>query len=122
MNTAITTGGTILGGVGILLLGMVLMTDGLKALGGNTLRRVLGRMTSNRAAAVLSGTGITALIQNSSATILATVGLVGAGLLGFSQAIGVIIGANIGSTSMGWIVALVGFKFNIKIITLPLIA
>jgi phosphate:Na+ symporter len=122
MNTVITTGGTILGGVGILLLGMVLMTDGLKALGGNTLRRVLGRMTSNRATAVISGTGITALIQNSSATILATVGLVGAGLLGFSQAIGVIIGANIGSTSTGWIVALVGFKFNIKIITLPLIA
>jgi len=122
MNTVITTGGTILGGVGVLLLGMVLMTDGLKSLGGHTLRKVLGRMTSNRTVAVISGTGIAALIQNSSATILATVGLVGAGLLGFSQAIGVIIGANLGSTSTGWIVALVGFKFNIKIITLPLIA
>lgn len=122
MNTIITTGGTILGGVGILLLGMVLMTDGLKSLSGNTLRKVLGKMTTNRTVAVLSGTGITALIQNSSATILATVGLVGAGLLDFSQAIGVIIGANLGSTSTGWIVALVGFKFNIKIVTLPLIA
>ncbi len=113
---------TVTGGIGIILLGMVLMTDSLKSLSGNTMKKVLYRLTSNSFISVLSGAGFTSLIHNSSAVILATVGFVGAGLLSFTSAIGVILGANLGTTSTAWIVAIVGFKFHIGIITLPFVA
>ncbi len=114
-------GTALAGGVGIVLLGMVLMTDGLKALAGNSFRNVLGKFTGSSIRAVLSGTGITALVQASSATTLATIGFVSAGILSFPRAIGVIFGANLGSTTTGWIVALIGFKFHFSSITLPMI-
>jgi len=121
MNSTLLMATDVAGGVGIVLLGMVLLTDGLKALAGRTLNRILGNFTDTSLKAVLSGTVITSIIQASSATILATVGFVGAGIISFTAAIGVVLGSNLGSTTTGWIVALLGFKFNFSSITLPLI-
>jgi phosphate:Na+ symporter len=112
---------TVTGGIGLFLLGMVLMTDGLKTLAGDALRQVLARYTGSPLRAVAAGAGVTALVQSSSATTLATIGFVSAGLLGFNNAIGVIIGANLGTTSTGWIVSLLGLKFSIGAFALPLV-
>lgn len=111
----------ILGGIGLFLLGMVLMTEGLKSAAGELLRTVLSRFTGGPVKAVASGAAITAIVQSSSATTLATIGFVSAGLLTFPQAVGVIFGANVGTTSTGWIVALVGLKVNVSTVALPLI-
>jgi phosphate:Na+ symporter len=103
---------TILGGIGLFLLGMVLLTDGLKAAAGEALRTVLVRFTGGPGA----GHGVrrrgTAVVQSSSATVLTTIGFVSAGLLTFPQAVGVIFGANLGTTSTGWIVSLLGLKLQ----------
>ena len=115
------TSATVFGGIGLFLLGMILMTDGLKAVAGDALRGFLARFTGNRWSAVASGAGLTALVQSSSATTLATIGFVSAGLLSFNNAIGVIIGANLGTTSTGWIVALLGLKLSVSTLALPLI-
>lgn len=112
---------TVTGGIGLFLLGMVLMTDGLKTLAGDALRQVLARFTGSPLRAVAAGAGVTALVQSSSATTLATIGFVSAGLLGFNNAIGVIIGANLGTTSTGWIVSLLGLKFSVGAFALPLV-
>lgn len=112
---------TVFGGIGLFLLGMVLMTDGLKTLAGDALRQVLARYTGSPLRAVAAGAGVTALVQSSSATTLATIGFVSAGLLGFNNAIGVIIGANLGTTSTGWIVSLLGLKFSVGAFALPLV-
>jgi phosphate:Na+ symporter len=111
----------ILGGIGLFLLGMVLMTEGLKAAAGDTLRRLLSRFTGGPFRAVLSGAGATVLVQSSSATILTTIGFVSAGLLTFTQSVGVIFGAAAGTTSTGWIVSLLGLRLNISVVALPLI-
>ncbi len=121
MSNVLTTTSGILGGIGLVLLGMAIMSEGLQALAGDRVRRLLGRFTGNPLAGVLTGTGITVLINSSSATILATIGFVNAGLLSLAQAIGIIFGSNLGTTSTAWIVALVGFKFHISTFTLPLI-
>ncbi|MCZ7604698.1 MAG: Na/Pi symporter [Planctomycetota bacterium] len=118
MFTVITS---VLGGVGLFLLGMILMTDGLKALAGDALRTVLSRFTDNRFKAVAAGAGITLLVQSSSATTVATIGFVSAGLLAFQNAVGVVIGAAVGTTGTGWIVALLGLKLSIGKVMLPLI-
>jgi phosphate:Na+ symporter len=112
---------SILGGIGLFLLGMVLMTEGLKAAAGDALRRVLSRFTGGAVQAFLSGAAVTVLVQSSSATILATIGFVSAGLLTFPQSIGVIFGAATGTTSTGWLVSLVGLRFKISTVALPLI-
>lgn len=117
----LSTAGTVLGGVGLFLLGMLLMTDGLKALAGDALRQGLARFTGSPLTAVASGAAVTALVQSSSATTLATIGFVSAGLLSFNNAIGVVIGANLGTTSTGWIVSLLGLKLSIVTLALPLI-
>jgi len=111
----------LIGGVGIFLLGMALMSDGLKTAAGNSLQTILDRTTKNTFNAFLSGVGLTALIQSSSATTVTTIGFVSAGLLSFTSAIGVIIGANVGTTSTGWIVSLLGFKLHMGTVALPLI-
>jgi phosphate:Na+ symporter len=111
----------ILGGIGLFILGMVLMTDGLKSLAGETLRRVLSRFTGGRFSSILSGIGITAIMQSSHATLIATIGFVSAGLITFEQSIGVVIGAHIGTTSTGWLVSVVGLKMNISMLSLPAI-
>ena len=112
---------SLLGGVGLFLLGMILMTDGLKAAAGGSMQRVLERSTGTPLSAFLSGVGMTALVQSSSATTIATIGFVSAGLLSFPAAIGVVIGANVGTTSTGWIVSLLGFKLNVGMFALPLV-
>jgi len=111
----------LVGGLGLFLLGMILLTDGLKAAAGDSLRRWLTNFTGGPFSALLSGTGITALVQSSSATTLATIGFVSAGLLPFTAAVGVIFGANLGTTTTGWIVSLLGLKLNISVIALPMV-
>lgn len=112
---------TTLGGIGLFLLGMMLLTDGVKALAGGALRDVLTRFVRGPVTAMLSGTALTAILQSSSATMLTTIGFVSAGLITFPQAIGVIFGANLGTTSTGWIVSLLGFKLSMGAIALPLV-
>jgi phosphate:Na+ symporter len=112
---------TLLGGVGLFLVGMILMSDSLKAAAGSSLQRVLEWATGTPPAAFLSGVGLTALVQSSSATTITTIGFVSAGLLSFPAALGVIVGANVGTTSTGWIVSLLGFKLNVGAIALPFI-
>ncbi|MGD9693700.1 MAG: Na/Pi cotransporter family protein [Phycisphaerales bacterium] len=111
----------LLGGIGMFLLGMALLTDGLKTLAGDRLRVGLARLTGNRWSAFATGAGATALVQSSSATTLATIGMVSAGLMTLPGAIGVVIGANVGTTSTGWIVSVLGFKADIGAAALPMI-
>ncbi|ALH94787.1 Na/Pi cotransporter family protein [Acinetobacter equi] len=110
------------GGIGLFLLGMTLMTDSLKALAGEKLRLWLSKFTGSPIKGMFSGIGFTLAVQSSTATTLATIGFVSAGVLTFSQAMGVIVGANIGTTSTGWMVALLGVKFSITSFALPFIA
>ena len=112
----------IIGSLGLFLFGMKIMSDGIQKAAGHRLQNVLGFMTGNRFAAVATGVLITGLIQSSSATTVMVVGFVNAGLVSLRQAIGVIMGANIGTTVTGWIVALLGFKFKIAVIVLPALA
>jgi len=111
----------LLGGVGIFLVGMILLSEGLKAAAGGALRSILERFARTPARAVLSGAGVTALVQSSSATTLTTIGFVSAGLLSFPQAVGLIFGANLGTTSTGWLVAVLGFKVDMGALAFPLV-
>ena len=97
---------TVLGGLALFLYGMGLMSDGLTQVAGARMRKILGYITKNRIAAIAAGAGVTALIQSSSATTVMTVGFVNAGLLSLTQAIGVVFGANIGTTITGQLVSL----------------
>ncbi|MDO5104033.1 MAG: Na/Pi cotransporter family protein [Lautropia sp.] len=112
---------TLAGGIGLFLLGMVLMSDSLKALAGESLKTVLSNLTGKPTKALMAGIGATVAVQSSTATTMATIGFVSAGLLSFNNAIGVIIGANIGSTSTGWIVAVLGMKFSISSLAMPIL-
>ncbi len=113
--------GALLGGIGLFLLGMVLLTEGLQALAGDGLRNALRRRTGTRTSAILMGTAATASVQSSSATTLAAIGFVNAGLLKLGPAIGVVYGANLGTTATAWIVAAVGLKVKIDAFALPLV-
>jgi phosphate:Na+ symporter len=112
----------LIGGVGVFLLGMVLLTEGLKAMAGGALRRGLARFTRGRLAAVATGAVATALVQSSSATTMTTIGLVAAGLLPMVSAVGVILGANLGTTSTAWIVAYFGLKLNVSSVAMLFVA
>jgi len=120
MNSWITLSQAV-GGIGIFMLGMIIMTQGLHALAGDTMRNVLIRFTKTPTSGVLTGAISTAILQSSSATTVAAVGFVAAGLLAFPEALGIIFGANIGTTITGWMVALLGFKFKLATLVLPLI-
>jgi len=111
---------TLLGALGMFLYGMNLMSSGLQKAAGDRLRGFLSSMTSNPFKRVLTGLGITAVIQSSSATTVMVVSFVNAGLLTLVQAIGVIMGANIGTTVTAWMVAWLGFKADISILAVPL--
>ncbi len=111
---------TLLGALGMFLYGMNLMSSGLQKAAGDKLRGFLSAMTSNPFKRVLTGLGITAIIQSSSATTVMVVSFVNAGLLTLVQAIGVIMGANIGTTVTAWLVAWLGFKADISILAVPL--
>lgn len=113
--------GGLLGGLGLFLLGMTMMTDGLRQLAGPGLERILAGSTRTRWHALGSGVLVTALVQSSSAVTVAAIGFVNAGLLGLTPALWVLFGANVGTTMTGWIVALVGLKFKIEALALPLI-
>lgn len=110
-----------IGGVGLFILGISMLTGGLRSLAGGMLRRLLARFTTNAASGVLTGAALTAVIQSSGATTITAVGLVGAGVLSFHQALGIIFGANIGTTVTGWIVAAIGFKLKLGTIAMPLL-
>ena len=111
---------TLLGALGMFLYGMNLMSSGLQKAAGDRLHGFLSAMTSNPFKGVLTGLGITSIIQSSSATTVMVVSFVNAGLLTLTQAIGVIMGANIGTTVTAWLVAWLGFKADISILAIPL--
>lgn len=112
---------TFLGGIGLFLLGMRLMTEGLTSAAGNALRAILSIATHSRARAIFSGIAFTALVQSSGAVIFMTVGFVNASLLTLGQAVGVIYGSNLGTTLTSWIVALSGFDLDLEAFALPAI-
>ncbi len=113
---------TLLGALGMFLYGMNLMSNGLQKAAGDRLRKLLSTITANPFRGVLTGLGITSIIQSSSATTVMVVGFVNAGLLTLAQAISVIMGANIGTTVTAWLVSWLGFKADISILAVPLMA
>ena len=113
---------TLLGAVGLFLYGMTLMSDGLQKAAGSGLRNILGAMTRNRFTGALTGFSITALIQSSSASTVMVVSFVSAGLMTLAQSVAVIMGANVGTTATAWIITLFGFKVDIGMYAVPLIA
>jgi len=117
MSTAIS----VLGGVGLFLLGMTVMTGGLKALAGSALRTVLGKAAATPLRGSFWGALVTLLVQSSSATTMTTIGLVSAGLLTFPQGLGLVFGANVGTTGTGWLVALIGVRVSLTAAALPMI-
>jgi len=117
MSTAIA----ILGGVGLFLLGMTVMTDGLKELAGSALRTVLGKAAATPWSGAFWGAMVTLLVQSSSAVTMTTIGLVNAGILPFAKGLGLVFGANIGTTGTAWLIALVGVRVSLSAYALPMI-
>ncbi len=111
----------IAGSLGLFLFGMKIMSEGIQKAAGNRMKAILKFMTGNRFAAVFTGVAITAIIQSSSATTVMIVSFVNAGLMNLTQSIGVILGANIGTTVTGWLVALLGFKIKVSALAIPAI-
>lgn len=120
--SAVATILRILGSLGLFLYGMKILSEGLQKAAGKGLSTILDKMTSSRLRALITGLAITVIIQSSSATTVMVVGFVNAGLMKLIPAIGVIIGANVGTTVTGWIVAILGFKMDITILALASIA
>ncbi|MBQ0096180.1 MAG: Na/Pi cotransporter family protein [Bacteroidales bacterium] len=112
----------LIGSLGLFLFGMALMSESLQKMAGSKLRNIMASMTSNPFKRVVTGMSITALVQSSAATTIMVVSFVNAGLLTLASGIGVIMGANIGTTISAWIVAVFGFSFNIASISIPLMA
>lgn len=110
-----------IGGLGLFLLGMIVMTDGLRTLTGYILRKALMRFTHSPLSGAITGATATAILQSSSATTVAAISFVGAGLMSFPAALGIIFGANIGTTFTGWLVAILGFKMKLGTLVLPFI-
>ncbi|MBQ0023637.1 MAG: Na/Pi cotransporter family protein [Prevotellaceae bacterium] len=113
---------SLIGSLGLFLFGMKTMSEGLEKFAGDRLRNILAAMTRNRFMGVLTGITVTALIQSSSATTVMVVSFVNAGLMNLAQAIGVIMGANVGTTVTAWIISAIGFKVNIAAMSLPMLA
>ena len=101
---------TMVGGLALFLYGMQVMGDGLAKVSGGKLERILENLTSNPIKAVLLGAGVTAVIQSSSATTVMVVGFVNSGIMKLNQAVGIIMGANIGTTVTSWILSLSGLQ------------
>ena len=117
MSTAIS----VLGGVGLFLLGMSVMTTGLKGLAGSGLRTVLSKAAATSVSGAFSGAVVTLIVQSSSATTMTTIGLVSAGVLTFPQGLSLVFGANVGTTGTGWLVALIGVRVSLTAAALPMI-
>jgi phosphate:Na+ symporter len=113
---------TILGGLGVFLFGLRIFSSGLQMLAGNRLRGILAGLTRNRFTGIVTGFFVTCAVQSSSATTVLVVSFANAGLLTLVQAMGLVMGANIGTTLTGWLVALLGFKVKISAFALPVIA
>lgn len=110
-----------MGGIGFFMLGMRLMSDGLKYAAGDSLRTILKKSTSTRIMGICSGAFITTLAQSSTVVSVAVIGFVNAGLMEFGHAVSIIYGSNIGSTTTAWLVSLIGFRVKIKLFALPMI-
>lgn len=117
----VVAAGTFLGGLGLFMLGVSMITDGLKLAAGNALRDILGRSTRTPMHGMFSGALLTAMVQSSSAVTVATIGFVNAGLLGTAAALSIVLGATVGTTMTGWLVAAVGFQFSIISFALPMV-
>ncbi|MDX2424907.1 MAG: Na/Pi symporter [Cycloclasticus sp.] len=113
--------GMLAGGLGLFLLAVNMITDGLRLAAGQALRKLLSKWTRSPLRGILNGLLITAIVQSSSAVTVATIGFVNAGLITMRQALGVVYGSNIGTTMTGWIVVMVGFKINVEAFALPII-
>lgn len=122
MDNTIFTVLKLLGSLALLMYGMKVMSEGLQKLTGDRLRNILGAMTTNRFTGLLTGAFVTAAVQSSTATTVMTVSFVNAGLLTLTQAISVIMGANIGTTITAWIMSVFGFQFNMTNVIYPLFA
>lgn len=112
---------SIFGGLGLFLLGLVLLTEGLKGMAGSGLRGLLMRTVRGPLSGVACGAFVTALVQSSSATTMMTIGLVSAGLLTFQQSVGVVFGASVGTTATSWIVAVLGLKLSLSTFAMPMV-
>lgn len=121
MQYGITNILQLLGALGLFLFGMKVMSDALMKLAGNKMRAILATMTSNRVLGISTGFLITSIIQSSSATTLMVVGFSNASLLTLTEAISVIMGANIGTTITAWLITILGFKVSMSAIALPLV-
>lgn len=110
-----------LGGLGLFLVGLLVLTEGLRRFAGDAVHRALFRFTKSPTTGALTGAGLTAVLQSSSVTTVATVGFVSAGVLAFPQALGILLGANVGTTITGWMVALLGFEFDVERLVHPLL-
>lgn len=121
MQQTIIVSGMLLGGLGMFLLAVTMITDGLKATAGPALRELLSNWTRSPLHGIFSGVAITAIVQSSSAVTVATIGFVNAGIINMRQALGIVYGSNIGTTMTGWLVAIIGFKINVDAFALPMI-
>ena len=121
MNFGILDVLQLVGALGLFLFGMTMMSEALQKVAGNKMRAILASMTKNRVLGVLTGVIVTSIIQSSSATTVMVVSFVNAGLLTLAESISVIMGANIGTTVTAWFVSLIGFKFSIADIAIPMI-
>jgi phosphate:Na+ symporter len=117
MSTTIS----VLGGVGLFLLGMSVMTAGLKGLAGSGLRTVLSKAAATSLSGAFWGAVVTLIVQSSSATTMTTIGLVSAGVLTFPQGLALVFGANVGTTGTGWLIALIGVRVSLTAAALPMI-
>ena len=113
---------TVVGALGLFLIGMKMVSEALQKIAGSKMRSLLSAKTSNPVIGVLVGFLVTVIIQSSSATTVMVVSFVNAGLMSLFESISVIMGANIGTTITGWIIALLGFKIQMSTYSLPLIA
>ncbi len=121
MNFSLIQFLTLFGALSLFLFGMKVMSEGIQKLAGDKLRSILSAMTSNRVLGVITGFLVTTLVQSSSASTVMVVSFVNAGLLNLVQSIGVIMGANIGTTTTAWLISFLGFKLNIAALSLPII-
>ncbi|HPF93686.1 MAG TPA: Na/Pi cotransporter family protein [Tenuifilaceae bacterium] len=112
---------TLVGSLGLFLFGMKMLSESLQKVAGDRMRTILAAMTSNRFKGILTGLIVTTVVQSSSATTVMLVSFVNAGLISLTQSVGVVMGANIGTTFTAWLISLLGFKFSISAISLPLI-
>lgn len=121
MLKGLVIAGMLAGGLGLFMLAVSMITDGLKAAAGNALRKLLSNWTRSPLHGIFTGLLITAVVQSSSAVTVATIGFVNAGLLSMRRALGIVYGSNIGTTMTGWLVAIIGLKLNIEAFALPII-